>query len=138
MDSLKTALTRLRRLLGRSDAVVLEDGWLAVATHCCWSDVGAFERLERMTEASNEDAIDIDLKLIALYRGHLLPASDAPWLIERRQRFRRRWLRAVLRVVHTSTQAGQCASASRCLENALQLAPDEPALLALRDSRLRD
>ena len=42
--SFEVALSRLRKLLGKEDALVLREGRLSLSNRHCWVDVWAFER----------------------------------------------------------------------------------------------
>lgn len=69
-DHFRVAVHRLRRLLGRSDALLVQDGRISLSPALCWLDVEAFEALARRSQ-EHSDPADLDT-LLALYRGELL------------------------------------------------------------------
>jgi DNA-binding SARP family transcriptional activator len=97
-------LRRLRKLLGRDEAILLEDGRLSLNAGCCWLDVWAFERTIGRVEsgaAATPPMTDAELaclseRLVALYAGHFLAGEDErPWLLGRRQRLASQMFRAL-------------------------------------------
>jgi LuxR family transcriptional regulator, maltose regulon positive regulatory protein len=93
--ALQVALTRLRRLFGRQDAVYVIDGKVSLNTEVCWVDSLAFEHLSsgitgrsgRTLDANHVAAAD---SACALYRGNFLAGEDAPWARATRERLRDR------------------------------------------------
>lgn len=103
-DAFEVTLRRLRKLLGRDEAILLEDGRLSLNAGCCWLDVWAFERTVGRMESRVTDTFpmtDAELtslgeRLVALYPGHFLTGEDEkPWLLGRRQRLASQMFRAV-------------------------------------------
>jgi LuxR family transcriptional regulator, maltose regulon positive regulatory protein len=104
-DAFEVTLRRLRKLLGRDDALFFEDGRVALNPGCCWLDLWAFERAMAHTEslAGGTQAVsDAELgalteRLMELYPGHFLAAEDEkPWLLGRRQRLASQMFRALM------------------------------------------
>ncbi|HEY7889761.1 MAG TPA: BTAD domain-containing putative transcriptional regulator [Steroidobacteraceae bacterium] len=104
-DAFEVTLRRLRKLLGRDDAMLLVEGRLSLNTGCCWLDTWAFERALGRTEtltAGTPPVGDADLaalseRLMTLYPGHFLAGEDErPWLLGRRQRLASQMLRGLL------------------------------------------
>ena len=50
------ALSRLRKLLGKEEALVLKEGRLSLSNRHCWVDVWAFERFLRQAEKARKEA----------------------------------------------------------------------------------
>lgn len=79
LEAAKVALHRLRRILTRADAVLLEGGQLSLNAEIVWVDALALEE-----HAGEPDAA-------ALYRGPFLPEDEeAPWCIPAREKYARR------------------------------------------------
>ena len=108
-DAGETALTstlhRLRKLLGRDDAIVVSDGKLTLNPQLVWVDVWAFERLL----GKSEDALKqvqgggktIDDKItepvFRLYQGHFLDRDgEQPWMLGMREKLRSKFLRHLI------------------------------------------
>jgi LuxR family transcriptional regulator, maltose regulon positive regulatory protein len=104
-DAFEVTLRRLRKLLGRDDAILLEDGRVALNPGCCWLDLWAFERAMARAEALAGGArtvADGELgalteRLMELYPGHFLAGEDEKsWLLGRRQRLASQMFRALM------------------------------------------
>lgn len=102
-------LSRLRKLLGRAEAVQIADGKLALNPALVWVDADAFERLlQPLPEGSlasrmqGQGGTPCDREsragaALALYRGHFLSQEPpAPWAQSMADRLRARYLRQVL------------------------------------------
>jgi LuxR family maltose regulon positive regulatory protein len=88
-------LHRLRRLLGHTDAIQVEDGLVSLNPQLCWVDALAFERLANQAAQPDGGAASVQPAL-ALYRGNLLPADeDEPWATAARERLRAKLVRVV-------------------------------------------
>ncbi len=94
-NSLKTAVHRLRQLLGRRDALKIHDGTISLNRSCCWVDAWEVRKLfGTETRATNRWR-----RLrhgIRLYRGPLFAADDEPWLLAAREDLQARVADAVL------------------------------------------
>ena len=86
-DAFRVALHRLRKLLGRTDAIVIDDGRVGFDPRLCWVDAMAFDDgLQRATTAT---------RALGRYRGAFLPGDvDEPWTAPMRDRLRKRFLNA--------------------------------------------
>ncbi|MBX9632238.1 MAG: hypothetical protein K2X67_17100, partial [Burkholderiales bacterium] len=86
-DAFRVALHRLRKLLGRPDAIVSDDGRVGVDPRVCWVDAIAFESaLQRAEHAAGA---------LGRYCGSFLPGDvDEPWTAPMRERLRKRFLNA--------------------------------------------
>ena len=104
--SFEVALSRLRKLLGKGEALVLRDGRLSLSNRHCWVDVWAFERSlgqaeKARKEGKQAEAIRLFEKALSLYRGSFLPFEEMPWAASPREKLRSGFLRGVARL-------GQC------------------------------
>jgi DNA-binding SARP family transcriptional activator len=89
-------LHRLRKLVGHSDAIQVEDGLVSLAPHLCWIDALAFEGLASETHPPPGGPAPSFEAALALYRGNLLPADeDEPWAVAMRERLRSKFVRVV-------------------------------------------
>jgi LuxR family transcriptional regulator, maltose regulon positive regulatory protein len=98
--TLDVTLLRLRRLLGRADAVVVEEGHLSLDDRHCWLDVWQLERLldeeeQARRRGASHVAADVLARATALYRGPLLTDVGHAWVLAPRERLRRRVVRAL-------------------------------------------
>jgi DNA-binding SARP family transcriptional activator len=124
-DAFEVTLHRLRKLLGRDDAILLEHGMVRVNCELAWVDVLAFERLA--SEANGDQGpLDVDAatRALALYRGPFLHnEDDAPWLLPARDRLRSRFIRLAARTAQHCEQAGEPARAADVCAAALEVEP---------------
>ncbi|HTT36120.1 MAG TPA: BTAD domain-containing putative transcriptional regulator [Burkholderiales bacterium] len=100
--SLDVSIHRLRKLLGREDAILGHDGKLSLNAEVCWTDVAAFERkANRLNTLPAADAGfgDLARNALELYGGHLLATEkEHSWLLGPRDQLRSRW-QAVVRAL---------------------------------------
>jgi ATP/maltotriose-dependent transcriptional regulator MalT len=121
--ALGTALHRLRRLLGREDAVRRQHGRLALDPGVCWVDAwdldGWLDRAAAMQGPDAERALD---RALALYAGPFLDdGEDAPWAAPFARRLRGRLARALEERTHWSEERGEAGRALARLERAAEL-----------------
>lgn len=114
------ALHRLRKLLVCEDAVLVHGGQLSLNPDRCWVDVWAFEAgVAGLAghEAAAAAAID-------LYQGSFLRAESGPgWLQAARERLRLHFVRAVLALGQTATEAGRWQEAEALYQHAIDREP---------------
>ena len=92
------ALSRLRKILGRADTLILTEGRLSLDPRWCWTDVWALELHLEAGEQHGKRSATEELaeaeKVLALYRGSFLDgADDPPWAVALRDRLHHRVLR---------------------------------------------
>jgi LuxR family transcriptional regulator, maltose regulon positive regulatory protein len=93
--ALDVALARLRKLLGRLDAITVSNEELTLNTDRCWVDRNEFERIETALLSPQDSAS----RLMALYKGEFLPMDrDAPWSVRTRQNLRVSFSRHVIQI----------------------------------------
>lgn len=131
--ALKSNLHRLRKILGRDDALHLRDGQLSLNPSCVWVDTWELEPLfqqqedraaitppaapaRRALEAASE-------RLFRLYTGRFLAKSDLPCAERPRETLHRKYLRAVERLGAGFETLGMTDEAVNCYEQALDLDP---------------
>ncbi|MCL5885360.1 MAG: hypothetical protein M1377_08515 [Deltaproteobacteria bacterium] len=103
-QSFTAALSRLRKLLGKEEALVLKEGHLSLSNRYCWVDAWAFERFLGQAEKARSEgkaATGFYKKALAIYRGPFLPFEEYPWAVSLREKLRCGFLGAV-------TQMGRC------------------------------
>ncbi len=96
-NSFDNTLHRLRKLIGRDDAVLVRKGALVLNDGLCWSDAWAFERLaQRALAADAGDAGRAAAAATTLYRGGFLAGeTDAAWALGYREKLRSRIVRVI-------------------------------------------
>jgi DNA-binding SARP family transcriptional activator len=126
-QALAVTLHRLRRLLGRDDAVVLRGGHVGLAPDLCWVDAWAFERLLGQADAARrsgrpDDARALDERALGLYRGDFLESDgEAAWALSARERLRRVSLRRVAVLGREWEAAGDWKRAVEWYERGLEV-----------------
>lgn len=110
--SLDVTVARLRKLLGRSEAIVLSDETVTLNPRLCWVDAESF--LARSASVDErEGIIDRHERACTLYGGSFLPGeSDVRWTVKRRERLRSRFVWLI-------EQAGGDAERTQSWENAI-------------------
>lgn len=90
LHALRVSLTRLRKLLGRADAIQVTDGKVSIDPARCWIDANAFERATATPPSADPAELE---RVCDLYRGPFL-GNDAEhaWLLPMRERLRSRFV----------------------------------------------
>jgi DNA-binding SARP family transcriptional activator len=123
--SFDTTLYRLRKLLGRDDALVLAEGKLSLDREQCGLDVRAFEQAAGEADAPGDVPAEalarLGRALLDTYPGHFLAAEeDAPWAVELRDRLRSKLVRSVLGLGERLQAAGRWPEAVALYERAIE------------------
>jgi DNA-binding SARP family transcriptional activator len=105
-NSFEVALSRLRKLLGNEEALVLKEGHLSLSNRHCWVDVWAFARSlgqaeKARKEGKGTEAIRLFEKALSLNTGPFLPSEEMTCAASPREKLRGGFLRAVAHL-------GQC------------------------------
>jgi ATP/maltotriose-dependent transcriptional regulator MalT len=120
--SLDTALSRLRRLLGHDEALQLRAGKVSLNPRVVSLDLWTFEqRLQSLASiaVSTPTWAEQAERTLAVYRTPLLCAEPAaPWLLDGRERWRRRWLEPLNQLAAHYHLTGQVDLLDRLIENA--------------------
>jgi LuxR family transcriptional regulator, maltose regulon positive regulatory protein len=115
-DAARAAFTvtlhRLRKLLGHTEAIQVEDGLVSLDPQLCWVDALAFEGLASDAPAVVGHSPGVE-RALALYRGSLLPGDeDEPWAAAARERLRSKFVRTVGTQARRLEELGQWESAA--------------------------
>lgn len=131
--SFTSTLHRLRKLLGEDSAIVLHEGRLTLERRYFWVDAFVFDELVAEIDAEfarrrqGLDAARVERLgdgLLALYRGPFMASEpDEAWYLERRERARGRFLRAMTVIGHFWEQSKQSDRALECYEKCLEADP---------------
>jgi LuxR family transcriptional regulator, maltose regulon positive regulatory protein len=123
------ALSRLRKLLGQSDVILIQDGKLTLNPLLAWVDAWAFERLLPRADdqiTSGGDNADVERADRArgafdLYRGRFLEREPkAPWIQAKADRLHAKFLRLVLSIGQSQEETSW-DQAARVYERGLEL-----------------
>lgn len=91
-------VARLRKLLGRNDALTLIDEAVTLNRKVCWVDADQFLAISDIENVQGEGA-NRARRACAMYAGTFLPGDcDAAWAVQRRERLRGRFVRLVEQV----------------------------------------
>ncbi|MBK8019747.1 MAG: hypothetical protein IPK20_25695 [Betaproteobacteria bacterium] len=125
--SLEVTLMRLRRLLGRNDALIVSDERVSLNRDVCRVDADEFESLVEQIPIAVEAGPDTDRLLEAALTsctGEFLPAdTDLPWTVRRRLRIRGLHTRIVELRGRREEDAGRLDSALAVYERGLGIDP---------------
>lgn len=124
-SNLSASVHRLRKLLGRDDAILQREGRLTLNPRVCWIDAVAFEQL---TAAVTDTVLDGDdlvkaERAFALYRRHLFSGESQGWMTALREKLRSRHLRLALALGTTYEAKGQPDRAAAVYERLVELEP---------------
>jgi two-component SAPR family response regulator len=124
-NSLQVSIHRLRKMLGREDAILLEGGKLSINSRVCWVDAYAFEakikRLKKL-DANDTQCARLSSEALSLYRDHLLTKEkEQPWMLAPRERLRRLWLGLVRDNVQILERATLWQQAAEIYQRALDI-----------------
>jgi len=96
-DAFRVAMHRLRKILGDSEAIVVEDGRVSLNRDLCWVDALVFDELANSARAGTESDL-FQQRALGLYRGALLPADrDEAWSMAMRERLRSKFTHQLVR-----------------------------------------
>jgi LuxR family maltose regulon positive regulatory protein len=124
--SFEVALSRLRKLLGKEDALVLKEGRLSLSNRHCWVDVWAFERIlgqaeKARREGKRTEAIAPLEKAISLYKGPFLRSEETTWAESTREKSRSGFLRAVARLGRCYEDGEKWEEAASCYRKGIEV-----------------
>ena len=126
LTALHTALYRLRKLLGRDDALEVQDGKLSLSLRSCWVDAWAFERLvaavDVPADAAPDSAKGAAERVMQIYRGRFLEHDGDPaWALATRDRLHSKYLRCTHSVGLALERAGHWEQAATLYRRALEV-----------------
>lgn len=128
-NALKTTLHRLRRYLGRDDALLVQDNRLSINLKACWWDVAAFEGLMARGTALQGNGnpagefARLAERALALYRGSFLHLDSLPGAASLRERLRQQFYRLVAQAGDYYESEGRWDDAERLFRRALEMEP---------------
>jgi LuxR family maltose regulon positive regulatory protein len=126
-NSLQVAVHRLRRLLGRDQAVVVQDRKVYLHHTLCSVDLWTFEReAQHLSRAYPDDPSfpERAAEALRLYRGPLFAhEAEQAWMLLPRERLRRVWLGLVRRLGDYHEKCGEWGRAGELYERAVDLDP---------------
>jgi len=133
-NRLKQELSSLRRQLeppGVMAGTVLCADYTQVQINreAVTTDVEQFQQALKAAEGleSEEAQIPVLSQAVELYRGDLLPAFDAEWIVLEREKLHRAYLRALRELVRCLAKAGQFERAIEAAHRAIQADPLQEA-----------
>ena len=128
-SAFNVALHRLRKLLGKDDAITLELGRLSLNPKVVWVDCLAFEQLvdgvgsAAQARPAPQAAAHLR-RAVALYGGAFLhETEDEPWQMVYRTRLASKFKRSVMQLAHSAAASGETPALRGLLERALELDP---------------
>jgi LuxR family transcriptional regulator, maltose regulon positive regulatory protein len=124
-SAFNVAVHRLRKLLGRDEAITLELGRLGLNTQVMWVDCLAFETLaDQVALPLTPSTARLAQRAQALYRGHFLHDDEEhAWLMVHRSRLASKFKRLMRSLAEHAGASGDAAAARDLLERAIELDP---------------
>ena len=125
--NLSSSVHRLRKLLGREDAIVQRDGKVSLNDRVCWVDAHAFETLAEHVIGPDTPlegpALHRAGRAHELYRGHLFAGESHGWMTAARERLRQRYQCLSLALGSAQEAAGDTPGALAIYERMVELTP---------------
>lgn len=126
-NSLQVAVHRLRRLLGRDQAVLVQDRKVCLDHALCSVDLWTFEREAQHLMRTYSDGLSFAERAeetLWLYRGHLfVHEAEQAWMLAPRERLRRLWLGVVRRLGDYHEARGECGRACELYQRTVDMDP---------------
>ncbi len=128
----ETSLSRLRRVLGHDDSLLLDGGRLTLNPTLCWVDLWSFERLLSEVQATLHNTTLPDLtvllaqteRFLRIYQGDFLGREECrPWALPVQERLRNRLGNALADVGRRLETGSLCDKAVRLYQRAIELEP---------------
>ena len=127
ISNLRTALHRLRKLLGRDDAILVQDNKVSFNERVCWLDTWAFDAASN-THDPSDAALAQRESACHLYRGHLLAQDVQAWALPLRERLRLRYQRHVLALAAHYENRARWDAVEALLHQCLERDPSAEAI----------
>ncbi|MBL8535017.1 MAG: hypothetical protein JNL33_14285, partial [Betaproteobacteria bacterium] len=131
LNSAQVSLYRLRKLLGREDALRVHDGVVRLERSVCWVDAWAFESKAKQAlgEKDAERREALAAGALGLYRGWLLEEDEGAWMAGARQRLHRQWQTVVLTYGGWLEAGGRAREAAQVYERSLDTDAEAEAVV---------
>lgn len=121
--ALEVALQRLRKLLGRNEAVVLQGGTLSLNRALCWLDIWVVDEVARRLAAQPNQAEALARRLLKIWRGPFLPGLEAPFAASKRETLAAKFGLTLEKLGAELEAGGQRAAAIACYAQAVSIEP---------------
>jgi len=123
-QSFTAALGRLRRLLGKEEALILKEGCLSLSNLHCWVDAWAFERVLGRAEKARKERQGTEVirhfeRALSGYRGAFLAFEEFSWAVPLREKLRGGFLGTVTYLGRYYEEAGRWEEAASCYRQGL-------------------
>ncbi|QSB00428.1 hypothetical protein JWZ98_17355 [Methylomonas sp. EFPC1] len=121
--ALEVALQRLRKLLGRNEAVLLQGGTLSLNRELCWLDIWVVDEVARRFAADPNQAATLADRLLKVWRGPFLPGLEAPLAASKRENLAAKFIQTLEKLGSELEAAGRRAVAIACYTQAVSIEP---------------
>jgi DNA-binding SARP family transcriptional activator len=124
--ALGVALLRLRKLLGKHDALAVTDEQISLNPDLVWVDAQAFERLteqadRQLLEAQPAGAQELLQQVLGLYQGNFLPGDgEQPWGVKHQLRLRGMLARIIENIGAHLEEHGEWDRARVCYQRGVE------------------
>lgn len=125
-----TTLHRLRKILGRQEAIRVSQAAISLDAGHCWVDARHFSKMleeaDKAWEMGNdgaEKAVQFMNKAMATYKGGFLPGDDEHWTIPLRERLSSDFIRCVKKLGKYYETRDQLEEAIHCYDSGLMVDP---------------
>jgi DNA-binding SARP family transcriptional activator len=123
LHALEVNLQRLRKMLGRADAIILSGGNLYLNRNLCWLDVWTLDDLIRRLDQQLIATETVVQRLMTIWRGPFLPGQNASDTVTKRLSLSAKFIRVMTQIVQTLIQENKPESAIQAIRKAIEVEP---------------
>lgn len=123
LHAFEVNLQRLRKMLGRTDALVLQNGTLYLNRKICWLDIFTVDALLRRLDSDDHESVDLACHLLQIWRGDFMIGIDNIHVLTMREIMASKFLRAIESLGQKLEASGAIDKAVDCYRRAIETMP---------------
>jgi LuxR family maltose regulon positive regulatory protein len=123
LHALEVNLQRLRKMLGRADAIILSGGNLYLNRNRCWLDVWTLDDLTRRLDRRLIPAETALQRLLPIWRGPFLPGQNTADIEAKRLLLSAKFVRMMTQIGQTLIDENKPESAIEAFRRAIEVEP---------------
>lgn len=123
LHAFEVNLQRLRKMLGRADAVVLQNGTLYLNRKVCWLDVFTVDNLLRYLDSGDQISDNFACRILKIWRGDFMAGIDNVNVLTKREILTSKFIRAMESLGQKLEASGEGEAAIDCYRRAIETMP---------------
>ncbi|WP_190303288.1 BTAD domain-containing putative transcriptional regulator [Methylomonas rhizoryzae] len=123
LHAFEVNLQRLRKMLGRQDALILSGGNLYLNRNLCWLDIWTLDELSRRLDQQLIAAETVVRRLLAIWRGPFLPGQTGPGSEAKRLLLAAKFVRVMTQIGLTLVDQNKPECAIEAFRKAVEVEP---------------